>query len=58
MEQDRHLVNVGDDPRDVRGGREAADLDPAVGVARELAGELVEIDSPVAVLADGDDLGR
>ena len=56
MQQDRNLVDVGDDPRDVRGRREAADLHPTVGVTRQLTRQMLEIHSAVAIKADSHEL--
>jgi hypothetical protein len=48
---------VGDDPRDVRGGREAADLEPSIGEALELLAELLEVEPAVGILAYDDQVG-
>ncbi len=41
----------------VGSGREGADAEGSVGVALELLGELLEVDVPVVILADGHDVG-
>ena len=58
VQRDRDLVDVGHDAGDVRRGREAADLHPAVGVAAQLVLEVLDVDAALVVLADGDDVGR
>ena len=57
VQHPRDRVDVRDDPGHVRGGGEAADLQRAVGVAAELGLEVREVDPPVVVLADRDDVG-
>ena len=57
VEQRRDLLDVGDDPGDVRRGGEAADLQRPVRVLAQLGVEVGEVDPPVRVLADGDDVG-
>jgi hypothetical protein len=57
MQCDAHGACVGDDAGHVRGGREAADLQRAGGVAHQLALELGDVDVPVTVLANRHYLG-
>jgi hypothetical protein len=57
VQQLRDRAGVARDPGDVRRRREAADLARSVGVARQLALEVLEIDVAVGVLADHADLG-
>src|SRR4029079_18463592 len=53
VQQDRDRLRVGEDARDVGGGREGADLERAAGVALELVAKVVDVDAAVSVLADG-----
>ena len=57
MQQLRDRVDVRHDPGHVRGGGEAAQLQRAIGVAAQLGREVREVDPPVVVLADRDDVG-
>ena len=58
VEQDRDRPDVADDPGHVRGRRERADLQRPVGVGDELGLEPLEVDPPVVVLGDDDDVGQ
>ncbi len=57
MQQRRHRNRVGDDPGDVRRGRERADQGAAVGMADQLAFEVVEADVSIGVLIDDHHIG-
>jgi hypothetical protein len=57
VQQHGDRERVGDDPRDVRGGREAADLEPSIGEALELLAELLEVEPAVGILAHHDQIG-
>ena len=57
VEQHRQAAGVREDAGHVGGGREAADLERALGVAAELALELREVDVAVRVLGDDHHVG-
>lgn len=52
VQQRRDLVDVGQNARDVRRGREAADLERPVGVQLELLAQVLQIQAPVGIFAD------
>ncbi len=57
VQQRRDLLDVREDPGDVRRGREAADLQRPVGVELELRAQVVEVEAAVGILADDAQLG-
>ena len=54
VQQRGHRAGVGADSGDVRGGRKTADFQRAVVVSEELFGQLIEVDAPICLFADGD----
>ena len=57
VEQDRDRARVADDPGDVRRRREAADLQPAPGMASKLPFERREVDPSVGILGNRHQIG-
>ena len=57
VEQRADRPPVGDDPGDVGGGREAADLERPAGVTDQLLLQVAQVDVPVGVLVDDDHVG-
>ena len=57
VQQPGDLRDIAEDPRHVRGGREAPDLHRPVGVAFQRLLQCVEIDPPVVVFGNRDEVG-